>query len=118
MLSAAPGRSALSSRTAYYPTASTPTISARQRPRPAPTRPHPPPSRAGTLQSARVPPDRLDANYIGEDGAKHRPIMLHRAIFGSYERFIGILIEHYAGKFPLWLAPAQAGGAALGPGGA
>jgi threonyl-tRNA synthetase len=62
----------------------------------------------GTIQSDRVLPDRLDANYVGEDGAKHRPIMLHRAIFGSYERFIGILIEHYAGKFPLWLAPVQA----------
>ena len=53
-------------------------------------------------------PERLDAAYIGEDGAKHRPIMLHRAIFGSYERFIGILIEHYAGRFPVWLAPVQA----------
>jgi threonyl-tRNA synthetase len=62
----------------------------------------------GTLQSDRVLPDRLDANYIGEDGEKHRPIMFHRAIFGSYERFIGILIEHYVGKFPLWLAPVQA----------
>jgi threonyl-tRNA synthetase len=62
----------------------------------------------GTIQSDRVLPERLDANYIGEDGAKHRPVMLHRAIFGSYERFIGILIEHYAGKFPLWLAPVQA----------
>jgi threonyl-tRNA synthetase len=62
----------------------------------------------GTLQSDRVLPDRLDATYIGEDGQRHRPIMLHRAIFGSYERFIGILIEHYAGKFPLWLAPVQA----------
>jgi threonyl-tRNA synthetase len=62
----------------------------------------------GTLQSDRVLPERLDANYVGEDGAKHRPVMLHRAIFGSYERFIGILIEHYAGKFPLWLAPVQA----------
>ncbi len=62
----------------------------------------------GTIQSDRVLPERLDAAYIGEDGAKHRPIMLHRAIFGSYERFIGILIEHYAGKFPLWLAPVQA----------
>ncbi|HVM22224.1 MAG TPA: threonine--tRNA ligase [Sphingomicrobium sp.] len=62
----------------------------------------------GTIQSDRVLPDRLDASYIAEDGAKHRPIMLHRAIFGSYERFIGILIEHYAGKFPLWLAPVQA----------
>nr|WP_317617636.1 threonine--tRNA ligase [Sphingomonas daechungensis] len=62
----------------------------------------------GTIQSDRVLPERLDATYIAEDGAKHRPIMLHRAIFGSYERFIGILIEHYAGKFPLWLAPVQA----------
>ncbi|MEO6225178.1 MAG: threonine--tRNA ligase [Sphingomicrobium sp.] len=61
----------------------------------------------GTIQSDRSLPERLDANYVGEDGAKHRPIMLHRAIFGSYERFIGILIEHYAGKFPLWLAPVQ-----------
>jgi len=61
----------------------------------------------GTIQSDRVLPERLDATYIGEDGEKHRPIMLHRAIFGSYERFIGILIEHYAGKFPLWLAPMQ-----------
>jgi len=62
----------------------------------------------GTIQSDRVLPERLDASYVGEDGARHRPIMLHRAIFGSYERFIGILIEHYAGKFPLWLAPVQA----------
>ncbi|HZU51734.1 MAG TPA: threonine--tRNA ligase [Sphingomicrobium sp.] len=62
----------------------------------------------GTLQSDRVLPERLDATYVGEDGQKHRPIMFHRAIFGSYERFIGILIEHYAGKFPLWLAPVQA----------
>src|SRR5262249_21678059 len=62
----------------------------------------------GTIQSDRVLPERLDASYVGEDGEKHRPIMLHRAIFGSYERFIGILIEHYAGKFPLWLAPVQA----------
>jgi threonyl-tRNA synthetase len=62
----------------------------------------------GTLQSDRVLPDRLDASYVGEDGAKHRPVMLHRAIFGSYERFIGILIEHYAGRFPSWLAPVQA----------
>ena len=62
----------------------------------------------GTLQSDRVLPERLDASYIGEDGAKHRPVMLHRAIFGTYERFIGILIEEYAGKFPLWLAPVQA----------
>jgi len=62
----------------------------------------------GTIQSDRVLPERLDASYVGEDGAKHRPVMLHRAILGSYERFIGILIEHHAGKFPLWLAPVQA----------
>ncbi|MFL6782161.1 MAG: threonine--tRNA ligase, partial [Sphingomicrobium sp.] len=62
----------------------------------------------GTIQADTVLPERLDATYIGEDGQKHRPVMLHRAIFGSYERFIGILIEHYAGKFPLWLAPVQA----------
>ena len=62
----------------------------------------------GTLQSDRVLPERLDASYVGEDGAKHRPVMLHRAIFGSYERFIGILIEHYAGRMPVWLAPVQA----------
>ncbi len=62
----------------------------------------------GTIQSDRVLPERLDATYIGEDGEKHRPVMLHRAIFGSYERFIGILIEHFAGKLPLWLAPTQA----------
>jgi threonyl-tRNA synthetase len=55
-----------------------------------------------------VMPERLDATYIGEDGAKHRPVMLHRAICGSMERFIGVLIEHYAGAFPLWLAPVQA----------
>ncbi|MEO0699041.1 MAG: threonine--tRNA ligase [Pseudomonadota bacterium] len=62
----------------------------------------------GTIQSDRVLPERLDATYIGEDGEKHRPVMLHRAIFGSYERFIGILIEHFAGRMPLWLAPVQA----------
>ena len=62
----------------------------------------------GTIQTDTVLPERLDASYIGEDGAKHRPIMLHRAILGSYERFIGILIEHYAGRFPVWLAPVQA----------
>ncbi|RDV01771.1 threonine--tRNA ligase [Sphingorhabdus pulchriflava] len=62
----------------------------------------------GTIQSDRVLPERLDASYVGEDGGKHRPVMLHRAIFGSYERFIGILIEHYAGRFPVWLAPVQA----------
>ncbi|HEY1125341.1 MAG TPA: threonine--tRNA ligase [Sphingobium sp.] len=62
----------------------------------------------GTIQSDRVLPERLDASYVGEDGARHRPVMLHRAIFGSYERFIGILIEHFAGKLPVWLAPTQA----------
>ena len=61
----------------------------------------------GTLQVDFVLPERLDASYIGEDGAKHRPVMLHRAILGTFERFIGILIEEYAGKFPLWLAPLQ-----------
>lgn len=61
----------------------------------------------GTLQVDFVLPERLDANYVGEDGAKHRPVMLHRAILGSFERFIGILIEQYAGKFPTWLAPVQ-----------
>ncbi|GMN13335.1 threonine--tRNA ligase [Altererythrobacter sp. MTPC7] len=61
----------------------------------------------GTIQGDRVLPDRLDATYIGEDGEKHRPVMLHRAIFGSYERFIGILIEHFAGRLPSWLAPVQ-----------
>jgi len=61
----------------------------------------------GTLQVDFVLPDRLDAEFTGEDGAKHRPVMLHRAILGSFERFIGILIENYAGKFPMWLAPTQ-----------
>ncbi|MBM3610214.1 MAG: threonine--tRNA ligase [Alphaproteobacteria bacterium] len=61
----------------------------------------------GTWQVDFVLPERLDATYIGEDGEKHRPVMLHRAIFGSFERFIGVLIEHYAGKFPLWLSPTQ-----------
>ena len=62
----------------------------------------------GTIQGDRVLPDRLDASYVGEDGERHRPVMLHRAIFGSYERFIGILIEHFAGRLPVWLAPTQA----------
>jgi threonyl-tRNA synthetase len=61
----------------------------------------------GTIQLDYVLPDRLDAEYVGEDGQKHRPVMLHRAILGSLERFIGVLIEHYAGAFPLWLAPVQ-----------
>ncbi|HEY0311898.1 MAG TPA: threonine--tRNA ligase [Allosphingosinicella sp.] len=62
----------------------------------------------GTIQADTVLPDRLDATYVGEDGQKHRPVMLHRAILGTFERFIGILIEHHAGRFPLWLAPVQA----------
>ncbi len=62
----------------------------------------------GTLQLDFVMPERLDASYVGEDGDKHRPVMIHRAVFGSLERFIGILVEHYGGKFPLWLAPVQA----------
>ena len=61
----------------------------------------------GTLQVDFVLPERLDATYVAEDGDKHRPVMLHRAILGSFERFIGILIEHYAGRLPLWLAPVQ-----------
>ncbi|NBO20663.1 MAG: threonine--tRNA ligase [Rhodobacteraceae bacterium] len=61
----------------------------------------------GTLQVDPNLPERLDANYIGEDGAKHRPVMLHRATLGSFERFIGILIENHAGKLPFWLAPRQ-----------
>jgi threonyl-tRNA synthetase len=62
----------------------------------------------GTIQSDRVLPERLDASYVGADGERHRPVMLHRAILGTFERFIGILIEHHAGRFPLWLAPVQA----------
>jgi threonyl-tRNA synthetase len=62
----------------------------------------------GTIQADTVLPERLDASYVGEDGERHRPVMLHRAILGTFERFIGILIEHHAGKFPLWLAPVQA----------
>ncbi|MEM1103970.1 MAG: threonine--tRNA ligase [Pseudomonadota bacterium] len=61
----------------------------------------------GTLQVDFNLPERFDMTYVGEDGAKHRPVMLHRALFGSLERFTGILIEHYAGAFPLWLAPRQ-----------
>ncbi len=61
----------------------------------------------GTLQVDFVLPERLDANYVGEDGNKHRPVMLHRAVLGSFERFIGILIENYSGKFPNWLSPIQ-----------
>ena len=61
----------------------------------------------GTLQVDFVLPERLDATYIGRDGEKHRPVMLHRAVLGSFERFIGILIENHAGKLPFWLAPRQ-----------
>jgi threonyl-tRNA synthetase len=62
----------------------------------------------GTLQVDFMLPERLGAEYVAEDGARKVPVMLHRAIFGSFERMIGILIEHYAGRFPLWLAPTQA----------
>ncbi|TVR50355.1 MAG: threonine--tRNA ligase, partial [Rhodobacteraceae bacterium] len=61
----------------------------------------------GTLQVDPNLPERLGATYIGADGAKHRPIMLHRAVLGSFERFIGILVENFAGRLPLWLAPRQ-----------
>ena len=62
----------------------------------------------GTIQLDFMMPDRFDLSYIGPDGEKHRPVMIHRVIFGSIERFIGILIELYAGAFPVWLAPVQA----------
>jgi threonyl-tRNA synthetase len=62
----------------------------------------------GTLQVDFVLPERLDADYVGADGARHRPVMLHRAILGSFERFIGILLEQYAGRLPLWMSPLQA----------
>jgi threonyl-tRNA synthetase len=61
----------------------------------------------GTLQVDFNMPDRLDASYVGDDNARHRPVMLHRAILGSFERFIGVMIEHYAGHLPLWLSPVQ-----------
>ena len=61
----------------------------------------------GTLQLDFNLPERLDAEFVGESGERERPVMLHRAILGSFERFIGILIEHYAGLFPAWLAPQQ-----------
>ncbi len=63
---------------------------------------------AGTYQLDYVLPERLDATYVAETGGKERPVMLHRAVFGTFERFIGLLIEHYAGKMPLWMAPVQA----------
>ena len=62
----------------------------------------------GTLQVDFILPERLDAEYVDEDGLRKRPVMLHRALFGSLERFIGILIEHFEGNFPVWLAPQQA----------
>ena len=61
----------------------------------------------GTLQLDYMLPERLNAEYVAEDGSKQRPVMLHRAILGSFERFIGIMIENYAGAFPLWLSPVQ-----------
>ncbi len=61
----------------------------------------------GTIQLDMMLPEKFDINYVGEDGEKHRPIMVHRVVYGSIERFIGILIEHYAGAFPVWLAPVQ-----------
>jgi threonyl-tRNA synthetase len=62
----------------------------------------------GTVQLDYVMPERFDLAYTGADNAEHRPVMIHRALMGSFERFMGILIEHYAGEFPLWLAPQQA----------
>src|SRR5881397_26413 len=60
-----------------------------------------------TIQVDMQMPERFDLAYEGNDGKKHRPVMIHRAIFGSFERFIGVLTEHYAGNFPFWLAPVQ-----------
>src|SRR5438132_3314788 len=62
----------------------------------------------GTVQLDHSMPARFELDYTGADNAEHRPTMIHRALLGSFERFIGILIEHYAGEFPLWLAPVQA----------
>ena len=61
----------------------------------------------GTIQLDMLMPEKFDLTYVGEDGEKHRPVMLHRVVYGSIERFIGILIENYAGAFPTWLAPVQ-----------
>ena len=61
----------------------------------------------GTIQLDMSLPEKFDLTYVGEDGEKHRPVMLHRVVYGSVERFIGILIEHYAGAFPVWMAPVQ-----------
>jgi threonyl-tRNA synthetase len=62
----------------------------------------------GTVQLDYGMPDRFEINYIGADDSEHRPVMIHRALLGSFERFIGILTEHFAGEFPLWLSPVQA----------
>jgi len=62
----------------------------------------------GTIQLDYAAPERFDLTYVGDDNTEHRPVVIHRAIYGSFERFIGILIEHYAGNFPVWLAPEQA----------
>jgi threonyl-tRNA synthetase len=62
----------------------------------------------GTVQLDYVMPERFDLTYTGADNADHRPVMIHRALMGSFERFIGMLVEHYAGEFPVWLAPVQA----------
>src|SRR5262249_56521040 len=70
------------------------------------------PGRPGQLPTTQVAftlPERFELEYVGEDGQAHRPVMIPRAIYGTYERFIAILIEHYGGAFPLWLAPIQAG---------
>ncbi|MCX7667943.1 MAG: His/Gly/Thr/Pro-type tRNA ligase C-terminal domain-containing protein, partial [Atribacterota bacterium] len=61
----------------------------------------------GTIQLDFAMPEKFDLSYVGEDGTKHRPVMLHRTVLGSIERFLGILIEHFAGALPLWLAPVQ-----------
>lgn len=61
----------------------------------------------GTIQLDMLMPEKFDLTYVGEDGQKHRPVMIHRVVYGSIERFIGILIENYAGAFPAWLAPIQ-----------
>ncbi len=66
------------------------------------------PGSCGTIQLDYAAPERFDLNYVGEDNAEHRPVVIHRAVCGSFERFIAILIEHFAGAFPLWLAPVQA----------
>ncbi len=62
----------------------------------------------GTIQLDYAVPERFELGYIGEDNKEHRPVLIHRAIYGSFERFVAILIEHYAGNFPVWLAPVQA----------